>query len=431
MSLALERAEEAFRHFLAGVDPGSAPALLSVECCRAMPPPQHRYIARFDDGRDWRWHVALSDYREPQEPVAFVEYQRIYDRLLGVERRTYCFFSPLADDPAPGALVTPAQIEAEHRLESQLFLEGISQRMRSVVYYGVAEPDPTAFRGVIDSYGASPFLAAMRREREQQEFIERMVRPPIVAPGPGVTMTAREVVARENERIAEYNGVAIRTGLPSARWRELSRAIDIDVDGAGPSPQPIDHAAVNAKAEELLRDWLKPDQLAEYLEHGHFHVIGGTSGRRYRIRKGEVVNIVALNGDGSPHCKLCFEPMGSLPVGDVMLAQKLSLELDERRALDAANLFAIDPDEVLTGPMDSRPTVARAVFRGVPILVVDQSFSILPGSVKYVGGMPEAFPDEAEAVGRDRATRAGLAAMLWLCWAAAMRVFTARLVTRL
>ena len=34
---------------------------------------------------------------------------------------------------------------------------------------------------------------------------------------------------------------------------------------------------------------------------------------------------------------LCFEPQGQLPVGDVMLAQKVALELFESKALRVAN----------------------------------------------------------------------------------------------
>jgi hypothetical protein len=34
---------------------------------------------------------------------------------------------------------------------------------------------------------------------------------------------------------------------------------------------------------------------------------------------------------------LCFMPEGGLPVGDVMLAQKIALELNEKEALAVAN----------------------------------------------------------------------------------------------
>jgi hypothetical protein len=37
---------------------------------------------------------------------------------------------------------------------------------------------------------------------------------------------------------------------------------------------------------------------------------------------------------------LCFEPQGQLPVGDVMLAQKVALELFESKALRVANASA-------------------------------------------------------------------------------------------
>ena len=64
---------------------------------------------------------------------------------------------------------------------------------------------------------------------------------------------------------------------------------------------------------------------------------GSDTGRRYRIYYGNLGNVVELGVSGEEVHSWCFHPTGNLPVGDVMLAQKLALELFEREALGVAN----------------------------------------------------------------------------------------------
>jgi len=51
------------------------------------------------------------------------------------------------------------------------------------------------------------------------------------------------------------------------------------------------------------------------------------------------MNIHELDGAGCPRVGWCFAPKGYLVAGDVMLAQKIALETDERGALAVANRF--------------------------------------------------------------------------------------------
>jgi hypothetical protein len=53
------------------------------------------------------------------------------------------------------------------------------------------------------------------------------------------------------------------------------------------------------------------------------------------------MNIHELDGAGRPRAGWCFAPKGHLVAGDVMLAQKIALEIDERRALAVANRFLV------------------------------------------------------------------------------------------
>ena len=91
------------------------------------------------------------------------------------------------------------------------------------------------------------------------------------------------------------------------------------------------------KAEALLIEWLSPAQLTQYESNGYFEVTGSHSGKRYRIRRREHMNVDELDERGARVAVWCFKPKGYLPVGDIMLAQKITLETDERAALVIAN----------------------------------------------------------------------------------------------
>ena len=91
------------------------------------------------------------------------------------------------------------------------------------------------------------------------------------------------------------------------------------------------------RGSQLLAVNLSPAQRVQYFKHCDFEVIGGDTGRRYRIRYGNAMNVEQLDRNGRQVQLLCFVPRGLLSVGDVMLAQKLALELFETDALRVAN----------------------------------------------------------------------------------------------
>ena len=96
-----------------------------------------------------------------------------------------------------------------------------------------------------------------------------------------------------------------------------------------------------ARGLELLKEWLSPEQFAQYGAKSYFEVTGCHSGKRYRISHGTSMNIHELDGAGRPRVGWCFAPKGYLVAGDVMLAQKIALETDERGALAVANKFFV------------------------------------------------------------------------------------------
>jgi len=97
-----------------------------------------------------------------------------------------------------------------------------------------------------------------------------------------------------------------------------------------------------ARGLRLLQENLSPAQREQHGRFGYFDVVGGNTGKRYRIKYGFQLNVVLLDNRGRTKAVLCFAPDGNLPAGDVMLAQKLALELFETDTLKIANKFSID-----------------------------------------------------------------------------------------
>lgn len=128
---------------------------------------------------------------------------------------------------------------------------------------------------------------------------------------------------------AGWNGAAVRhiaDMVRAARERRRARFDDRE-----------------ARGMILLREWLSPQQLWQLEAYNYFDVVGCSSGTRYRINCGVSTNVVELDGDGRPRQGWCFIPEGNLVAGDVMLAQKIALETNERGALAIAKQFMVPP----------------------------------------------------------------------------------------
>jgi len=104
------------------------------------------------------------------------------------------------------------------------------------------------------------------------------------------------------------------------------------------------YADANQRGIGLLVQNLSAAQREQYRWYDSFDVIGGVSGKHYRIRHGHVQNVDELNAHGDYVCCWCFAPVGELVAGDVMLVQKLALELFETEAIRIANRYDGRPD---------------------------------------------------------------------------------------
>jgi hypothetical protein len=94
-----------------------------------------------------------------------------------------------------------------------------------------------------------------------------------------------------------------------------------------------------ARGLRLLRNWLTPEQRAQFDAKRYFDVRGCNSGKQYRIHYGTTTNVHEIDAAGRPKVGWCFVPTGYLVAGDIMLAQKIALETNEFGALAVANKF--------------------------------------------------------------------------------------------
>jgi hypothetical protein len=110
------------------------------------------------------------------------------------------------------------------------------------------------------------------------------------------------------------------------------------IGGTRPAYNPSeDDRPPGVQALQLLVRNLSPAQRQQFTRYDYFDVIGSDTGTRYRIRPRRTLNVAQLNSSGGCVRMLCFEPKGQLPVGDIMLAQKIALELFELEAIRLAN----------------------------------------------------------------------------------------------
>jgi hypothetical protein len=65
-----------------------------------------------------------------------------------------------------------------------------------------------------------------------------------------------------------------------------------------------------ARGITLLREWLSPEQQAQFDASKCFDVVGCDSGRGYRIRRGTGTNVHEIDDAGRPVMGWCFVPSG-------------------------------------------------------------------------------------------------------------------------
>jgi hypothetical protein len=156
-----------------------------------------------------------------------------------------------------------------------------------------------------------------------------------------------EIVVDEEDLVnhAEYyalaraRGVAFRVRTAEERRRQELAA---EAARAANALRERQRVAANERARGLLLEHLTPEQRTTFEQNKWFVVVGGKTGKKYRIRdKGDLVaNVDALDGERVTHRLCAHAPSGSIPLGDQLLAQKITLEFDEDEFLRKANRHA-------------------------------------------------------------------------------------------
>src|ERR1700676_2488260 len=71
-----------------------------------------------------------------------------------------------------------------------------------------------------------------------------------------------------------------------------------------------------ARGLKLLREWLSPQQRAQFDAEGYFDVVGCDSGKRYRIHHGTSMNVHEMDDAGHTKSGWCFVSNRRLHAGD-------------------------------------------------------------------------------------------------------------------
>lgn len=102
-----------------------------------------------------------------------------------------------------------------------------------------------------------------------------------------------------------------------------------------------EHESARNRAWELFFDALTPAQKRSVKTWGYFYA-NGSQGGRYRVGvDGYLANIYDVRN----HRKICIYVRGKrdIPLGDHLLAQKLTIETNERQFLRRANFTPLPP----------------------------------------------------------------------------------------
>lgn len=178
-------------------------------------------------------------------------------------------------------------------------------------------------------------LSALRSADERAPLLERLQRE--------TEALDHDLIWRRHE-LAEPGSVtprrrSIESGRRLLQWWAQQREQLTNSVFFLRAPGDVGSKKAQERGLRLLRQNLAPHQRQQYDRYSYFDVVGGSTGKRYRIRHGRQMNIEQLDKNGRRVCGWCFFPQGNLVAGDVMLAQKVALELYEAEALRIANRY--------------------------------------------------------------------------------------------
>jgi hypothetical protein len=142
----------------------------------------------------------------------------------------------------------------------------------------------------------------------------------------------RAIARRRRTRLARF-AAWVNDYLDSARRRNEQAAIE----------ETKSYLRAKRRSLTLMLSLLNPQQREEFRNYHYFHVIGGKTGARYRIRVASFANIDIIGPNGRTMSRICAHPAGDVPVYDVMAAQMLHLSdaATEKTFLRYANVHPV------------------------------------------------------------------------------------------
>jgi hypothetical protein len=163
------------------------------------------------------------------------------------------------------------------------------------------------------------------------DYLTRILAAVYASALPGFAVSESERVARSIGAMGATGGM-LRPMFLGATFRDESMVRAAE--------------AARDKSIALLKEWLTPVQRNQYDRENSFDVIGGDTGKRYRIMPLAPYNIVELDADDHEVARWCTVPKGTQAAGDVLLAQKIGLEKRETETLRIANRRGDGPADI-------------------------------------------------------------------------------------
>lgn len=153
---------------------------------------------------------------------------------------------------------------------------------------------------------------------------------------PAIAQARLNNAAIEN-RIARINGIQGAAYVPPKKTEaeiqaELKRQQEWEKQRL---EREAEQLAAKQKAEKLLLDNLSAEQRETLVKRGFFY-LHLQNGKKYRLDRHTHGNVYLVDEANRVLKKFCAQPNG-VPVDDAILAQKLTLELDEPAFLRVAN----------------------------------------------------------------------------------------------
>jgi hypothetical protein len=125
---------------------------------------------------------------------------------------------------------------------------------------------------------------------------------------------------------------------PASGWTAIQTAVETPEQREARRERKRQKVDAERRARRLLFAHLDKLQRHVYKSLGYFFVVGGDTGRKYRLRYGTIRNIDVMCADGRTVDRvLCCHPADDVPNEDSLLAQKVMLERCEREFVAMAN----------------------------------------------------------------------------------------------